>query len=803
MIERFPKFLILSLTLIALVLVPLILDKQAVQAQTIFSSDDDGDGKEIPENLTPALIDRLLAGLSDEELRELFRDELVRQADEKVADEVFDGTVLAAIETRLSEMAERIETRVIRWSGALANLGSRGPKVQERLALAKGGLFGMILSGGLLIGVGFLAAWLINRSTRKWQNWLTKITRCGYWEKVYRTIALGVLEVLPILGFVAATRICALAPPMESALGPLNAMVWIYYAGVGYSWLFIVISRRAFAPDTPQIRIAPLQDKAAEGTHQLLQRAVCIGATGWLFAGFFPTLGLGFPPALITVALAGTTVAGLLLFALFQNFERIQEISALVLDDRALDDRRQVDLNLDDLNQDYLNQDYLNQDGEDLEDDNIEGSENEASENKLLETVNEVTPFVRIISNAAPLLLGGYVLFAWLYWLAHWLERGQHHLEGPVGTLIVFFSLPIFDRLGREIVRSLLHSYSEMAERFRGVFNGAWRVFISIIGFLVVTSLWGLDLMSFAKGEDAPIWASTGFDILITLLCGILIWNMIGAALHLEKRVSGASEDVDPMDMPAASRLDTLTPLFRNTLLGFLGIIVIMTVLSSVGVDIAPLIASAGVVGIAVGFGAQTLVKDIFSGIFFLVDDAFRIGEYIELDKQTRGEVESISIRSLQLRHHRGSVITVPFGELKKITNHNRDWVIYKMPFRLEPDTDPKHVKKVVKLVGKEFLKHPEHGPKFLEPLKSQGILSIDDDSALIMRVKFKCKPRAQFVLRREIYHKLRSVFADEGIEFARRKVEVVGPDGEKVDSAAAGAVPPEQLADASATPKR
>jgi small-conductance mechanosensitive channel len=534
-----------------------------------------------------------------------------------------------------------------------------------------------------------------------------------------------------------------------------------------------VVSRRAFAPDAPQIRIASLQDKAAQGTHQLLQRVVCVGAAGWLFAGFFPTLGLGFPPALITVALAGTIVAGLLLIALFKNFERIQEISVLVLENQ-----RREDFNFDD---------------DDDDDDDLE----------LSVSKNEITPFARIVSSAAPLLLGGYVLFAWLFWLAHWLERGQHYLEGPVGTLIVFFSMPIFDRLGREVVRSLLHNESEMAERFRRVFNSAWRVVISIVGFLMITNLWGLDLLSFAKGEGAPIWASTGFDILITLLIGVLIWNMIGAALHLEKRVSGASEDVDPLDIPAASRLDTLTPLFRNTLLGFLGIIVIMTVLSSVGVDIAPLIASAGVVGIAVGFGAQTLVKDIFSGIFFLVDDAFRIGEYIELDNETRGEVESISIRSLQLRHHRGSVITVPFGELKKITNHNRDWVIYKMPFRLEPDTDPKHVKKVVKLVGKEFLKDPEHGPKFLEPLKSQGILSIDDDSALIMRVKFKCKPRAQFVLRREIYHKIRAVFAAEGIEFARRKVEVVGPDGEKVDSAMAAAVPVDQLVEKSAVPDR
>ncbi|MEH6633773.1 MAG: mechanosensitive ion channel family protein [Halopseudomonas aestusnigri] len=736
--------------------VPLLLEITTVQAQTIFSQKDEAT-KEIPENLTPELIDRLLATLSDKELRELFREELVRQADEKVQEKASGDTVLAAIETRLTEMVERIETRVVKWADAIVNIGSRGPKVKERLALAQNGILGMFLSAMVLIVAGALAVLIIKRSSRGWRIWLTATTRSSYWEKVFRTIALGVVEIFPIIGFLAATRI--FAPFMEGELGPLTGMVWIYYVGVSYSWLFVVISKRAFAPDAPQIRIAPLQDNAAQGTYELLKRAVFIGAAGWVFAGFFSTLGLGFPPALITVAIAGTTVAGLLVFTLFQNFDRIQEISILVLGDVNLEKEEQG-------------------------------------------IIDEPTVFVRVISSAAPVLLGTYVLFAWLYWLANWLERGQHHLEGPVGTLIVFFALPIFDRLGREIVNTLLRSDGEMAERFRGVFCDAWRVIISIVGFLVVTSLWGLDLLSLTKGEGAPIWGSTGFDILITLLIGLLIWKMIVAALHLEKRVSGASEDVDPLDMPAASRLDTLTPLFRNTLLGFLGLIVIMTMLSAVGVDIAPLIASAGVVGIAVGFGAQTLVEDIFSGIFFLIDDAFRIGEYIEIDKETRGEVESISIRSLQLRHHRGSVITIPFGELNKITNHNRDWVIYKMPFRLEPETDPKHVKRVVKEVSKAFLKDPEHGPKFLEPLKSQGILSIADDSALIMRVKFKCKPRAQFILRREIYHKLRSVFAKEGIEFARRKVEVVGHNDvkEKVGKTSAVALP-EQLIDPSAGP--
>ena len=188
------------------------------------------------------------------------------------------------------------------------------------------------------------------------------------------------------------------------------------------------------------------------------------------------------------------------------------------------------------------------------------------------------------------------------------------------------------------------------------------------------------------------------------------------------------------------------------------------------------------------------MVRDVFSGIFFLLDDAFRVGEYIELDTDLRGEVEAISIRSLQLRHHRGPVITIPFGELKQITNHNRDWVIYKMQFRMEPDTDPEAFRKLVKKIGQEFMEHPEHGGKFIEPLKSQGVYYVDDDSALVMRVKFKCRPRAQFVLRREIYHRLRAAFAENGLRIARRKVEVTGPGdaagaaGEALEPTAAAA---------------
>ena len=674
----------------------------------------------IPADLSPDMVDGMLARMTDAEIRALLRDELVRRAEEEITEDTGLMMTFQQIETRLTEMAANIERRVSRWSKALRNLGQRKDQVAERLATAQSGVRAMLLAGLFVLAAGIIAgcvsAWMI----RSWRRWLMSPARDNYWDRVVRTITLGVVDLFPIAAFILVTGF--LVPYLQDTLGPLAKYNWIYQTGVSYSWAFIVFTRRAFAPDAPAIRIAPLGDRLAARLHGLLRLAVCIGAAGWLIGGLLFHFGLGFPPVMVLRALAGTTVAAVLLIGLWRMRHDIQQATSRVFDAGTMN-----------------------------------GS------------------LARIVVAAAPGLFAAYIIAAWLYWLAHWLEGGGDQLAGPAGTLVIYLALPIFDRMGCELISSIIRKQTDLADRFRTVFFGAWRIFIGFVAALVIAWLWGINILALAKGADAPTWASTVFDVIVTVLLGYLIWRLIAAALYTERKVSSAAEDVDPSTVPAASRLNTLIPLFRNFMLGFLAIVITMIVLSAVGVDIGPLIASAGIIGIAIGFGAQSLVRDVFSGIFFLVDDAFRVGEYIELDADLRGEVESISIRSLQLRHHRGPVITIPFGELKQITNHNRDWCIYKMSFRMEPETDPQKFKKLVKNVGKEFLAHPDHGPKFLEPLKSQGVYYVDDDSALVMRVKFKCKPRAQFVLRREIYHRLRAVFAENELYLARRKVEVVG----------------------------
>ena len=199
--------------------------------------------------------------------------------------------------------------------------------------------------------------------------------------------------------------------------------------------------------------------------------------------------------------------------------------------------------------------------------------------------------------------------------------------------------------------------------------------------------------------------------------------------------------------------------------------VTMMIILSELGVNITALLAGAGVFGIAIGFGAQTLVRDILSGVFFLVDDAFRQGEFIDVG-DVKGTVENISVRSMQLRHHLGPLNTIPFGEIKSVQNFSRDWVMMKLPLRLTYDTDAEKVRKLINNYGKELLKDPQVGENFLQPLKSQGIIQMDE-SAQIMRVKFMTKPGQQWVIRRKILNGIRDLFEREDIKFAHHEVTV------------------------------
>lgn len=306
---------------------------------------------------------------------------------------------------------------------------------------------------------------------------------------------------------------------------------------------------------------------------------------------------------------------------------------------------------------------------------------------------------------------------------------------------------------------------------FKTVFEEAAGILVVIAGFAYILGAWEVNV-----GEQGnPVTA-----FIDTLIIAFLGWISYRAVIvYIDNQLDEEGEDTDAqagepgeeMSGKSASRLGTLLPLLRNVLIVAIVVFSAMIILSNIGVDIAPLFAGAGVIGLAVGFGAQTLIRDIFSGGFFLFDDAFRKGEYIEMEN-IRGTVEKISLRSFQLRHHNGPLHTIPFGEIKQLTNYSRDWVMMKLPLRLTYDTDVERVRKLVKKLGQRLLEHPEVGHLFLQPLKSQGVYKMED-SAMIIRVKFMTKPGDQFVTRKVVYASIRDLFEQEDIRFASKEVTV------------------------------
>jgi small-conductance mechanosensitive channel len=386
-----------------------------------------------------------------------------------------------------------------------------------------------------------------------------------------------------------------------------------------------------------------------------------------------------------------------------------------------------------------------------------------------------------------------YILWMGTDWVAGVIVEGHLTL---LNLILSVFIIPIFfglDQWGQRLLKIAageapppipLTGYAEAdpaqkpaeepQERFRNYvphIRRAYRALLMAFAFFIVLRFWGIDL------PIGRVFTQGVLSVIVTLALGLIAWQIIKARIDRKIKDETVTQDEEAAEEgggAGGSRAVTLLMLLRKFILAVLFVLVLLITLSSIGVDIAPLIAGAGVVGLAIGFGSQTLVKDIIAGIFFLTEDAFRIGDYVEAGS-AKGTVVQMSLRSLKLRHPRGMLYNVPFGDLKTVTNFSRDYIITKLDVRLRFDADLEKVRKIIKKINKEILQDEEHRAALLSDIKSTGVREIDD-SALIVRVKFKTVPGKQFGLRREIFARLQKAFQTSGIEFAHRNVTVYMP---------------------------
>ncbi|WP_395681140.1 mechanosensitive ion channel domain-containing protein [Inquilinus sp.] len=378
----------------------------------------------------------------------------------------------------------------------------------------------------------------------------------------------------------------------------------------------------------------------------------------------------------------------------------------------------------------------------------------------------------RRVGSAGAWLLSAYFLALWLFWVVSAI--------GLFWLGVVVVALPVLIRATR---RSVNHVLRPAGESGAGGAPGVLAVGIErvaraalIIGAAVLLARgFRVDLGALTVGDTLLIRLVRGaINAVIILLLADVAWHIARALIDrtlATAQVHGGHASSE--DVRRQARLRTLLPILRNVLFIILLVMASLMALSSLGVEIAPLIAGAGVVGVAIGFGAQTVVKDIISGMFFLLDDAFRVGEYVQSGPY-KGTVESFSLRSVKLRHQRGPLFTVPFGELGAIQNMSRDWVIDKLSIGVTYDTDLDQVKKLVKEVGKQLAQDPELAPHIIDTLKMQGVEQFGD-YAIQIRLKLMAKPGEQFVIRRRAYALIKKAFDANGIKFAFPTVQVAG----------------------------
>jgi small-conductance mechanosensitive channel len=369
-------------------------------------------------------------------------------------------------------------------------------------------------------------------------------------------------------------------------------------------------------------------------------------------------------------------------------------------------------------------------------------------------------------------LVSGYFLLLWLLWVASavllmWLlvvlvavpwaisgtQKAIAHILQPPGSAEAAAAVPSI--LAVALQRGL-------------------RAALIIAGALFLAHAWHIDLVALTSRDTAFTRILRGsLSTVVIVLLADFGWQIARAAIDRKIVEAPTSGDQQSEEWRRQARLKTLLPIFRNLLFIVLLVMVGLMALAALGVNIGPLIAGASVVGVAIGFGAQTLVRDIISGMFYLLDDAFRIGEYIQ-SGDFKGTVESFSLRSVKLRHHRGPIYTVPFGVLGAIQNMSRDWVIDKLAVGVTYDTDLNKVKKIMKQIGKELQEDPEFGPKIMETLKMQGVEQFGD-YAIQIRMKMMTKPGEQFAIRRRAYAMIKQAFDANGVEFAFPTVQVAG----------------------------
>jgi small-conductance mechanosensitive channel len=705
----------------------------------------------LPAIYTPEQIDAILARLSDDQVRRLLLDQLrqnatIAQPGQGTQPDSGITSIFQRLENSTTRFTENLGTIIV----TIGVLPADFRKAFNMITDGKGwSRFFMLM---VILAAIFLAAWGIEkmfmRKTAAFRQRMATIPPMAGWLKAGTALIRTLPEWLGIFAFAISSLLLFLVfgRPQGDAIRLFFVAI---LAAILIPRIMSVFFRVIYAPLAAEVRVLPVSDKVAEYMHSRLARLFWVLGVGFMGCALLTKLGICREGFVLSVFLVVTVATVMVAYMIWQN-------RSLVADGIR-----------------------------------VGKADSSVAQSWFREQLAGIWHFLAI----------GYLLLVWLVWTMRLVITGAE-FDGTfaISVLIIPIYL-VLDRVAQWVIGTTVSTLQTTGQqdsenptkdtagekteapppdeqdpnaRYALIAHRIVRVIIILALAFWLLSVWGFQLPFGTKLTSAT------FDILVTLVLAHVFWKITLQTINRKLKASAPepedqeSEDANEWASMVKTREQTILPLLRKFIGIVLVVMVTMIILSSIGVNIGPLLAGAGVVGLAIGFGAQKLVSDILSGVFFLIDDAFRVGEFIESDQIT-GSVEEISLRTVKLRHYRGMLQFVPFGELGTITNFMRGDLITKFNIEVPYGTNINKVRKIIKKVGQKMMEDPENGPDIIQPPKSQGVRKVGN-SALTIRVKFTAKPGKHFLIRRAAFSQITEALAAAGIEYAHRKVIVEVP---------------------------
>lgn len=340
-------------------------------------------------------------------------------------------------------------------------------------------------------------------------------------------------------------------------------------------------------------------------------------------------------------------------------------------------------------------------------------------------------------------------------------------------TIVTLITLTLFRFLLRGIDRLVSHGFAlpqelklqfpfleQRTNSYLPLLQRAIKALAWIIGGLIVLSAWGFDTAAWFATPLGKKVVSATIAIALTLLVTTVLWEVVNN--FVDRFLQG--RDPTGQIVERSARMRTLLPLLRHALDILLVIIAGFIILSELGVDITPLLAGAGIIGLAIGFGAQTLVKDFITGLFILLEDTISVGDFVLIGSVHKGVVEAMTIRTLRLRDVEGQVHSIPFSEVTSVINKTKIYAYVLIKVGVSYQVDLRKVMQVMNEVCEGMRQDPEFRYFIFEPMQMLGVEKFDS-SSIIIQARIKTEAQKQWSIHNEYLLRLKDAFDREGIE--------------------------------------